>query len=140
MKSIYECYIIIGLFGTYFNLILDKKSFIRESILEMRHQFLVVGRYKVFKQMSLIFMSLFKQGRQVPDLIVTMSLFLLLFFEVFPQEKSKKVTRSSNINFVVYPKINFIKIQLLVTVFNCNSLLYIVEQTIEQIQDKLQNI
>ena len=45
----------IGLFGTYFNLILDKKGFTRESILGiLHHYFLVVGRSKVFKQMSLI--------------------------------------------------------------------------------------
>ena len=30
MKSKYEYYMNIGLFGTYFNLILDKKGFIRE--------------------------------------------------------------------------------------------------------------
>ena len=57
MKKIYMN---IGLFGANFNLILDKKSFIRESILEMRHYFLVVSRYKVFKQMSLIITSLFR--------------------------------------------------------------------------------
>ena len=63
MKSIYEYFMNIGLFGAYslFNLILDKKGFIRESILGILcHYFLVVGRYKVFKQMSLIFMSLFR--------------------------------------------------------------------------------
>ena len=64
MKIIYEYYMNIGVFGTYFKLILDKKGFTRESILEILcHYFLVVGRYKVFKQMSLIFMSLFRYGR-----------------------------------------------------------------------------
>ena len=35
MKSIYEYYMNIGLLGTYFNLILDKKGFIIESILQI---------------------------------------------------------------------------------------------------------
>ena len=61
MNSLYKYHMNIGLFGANFNLILDKKGFIRESILGiLRHYFLVVGRYKVFKQMSLIFMSLFR--------------------------------------------------------------------------------
>ena len=43
MKSIYEYFMNIGLFGTYFNLIMDKKGFSGESILGiLRHYFLVV--------------------------------------------------------------------------------------------------
>ena len=44
-----------------FQLDFGQKGFIRESNFGiLRHYFLVVGRYKVFKQMSLIFMSLFR--------------------------------------------------------------------------------
>ena len=45
IKLIYEYSMNIGLFGANFNLILDKKGFIRESILGvLHHYFIVVGR------------------------------------------------------------------------------------------------
>ena len=59
MKLLYEYYMNIGLFGTYFNLILDKMRFFGNIV-----SLSPWGRgYKVFKQMSLIFMSLFRKGR-----------------------------------------------------------------------------
>ena len=57
MKSFYEYYMNIGLFGTYFNLILDKIGF---SVNQFWKYYATIGRYKVFEQMSLILMSLFR--------------------------------------------------------------------------------